>query len=106
MGKPFRENELFEKIKALLQVEYLYDQISLGAQTNEKVKTAVVTRESLMAMPADLLREIRAAIIEADMYRALAAIDRLAAHDANIAAGLRKLAQGFENQALLNLLPE
>ena len=106
VGKPFRENELFEKIKALLQVEYLYDQISLGAQTNEKVKTAVVTRESLMAMPADLLREIRAAIIEADMYRALAAIDRLAAHDANIAAGLRKLAQGFENQALLNLLPE
>ena len=106
VGKPFHENELFDKIRTLLQVEYLYDQNDHGVPTEEEQKTAVVTQESLVAMPADLLREIREAIIEADVYRALAAIDRLEAHDAGVAGGLRRLAKGYEYQALLDLLPE
>ncbi len=106
VGKPFRENELFEKIRELLQVEYLYDPQEPGAATKEEGKTAGVTRESLAAMPADLLAGIREAIIEADVYRALAAIDLLEAYDAGIAEGLRQLAKGYEYQILLDLLPE
>lgn len=106
VGKPFRENELFEKIRELLQVEYLYDQKSPGAPSEKEQKMTVLTRESLTSMPADLLREIREAIIEADVYRALTAIDRLEAHDAGISGVLRRLAKGYEYQALLDLLPE
>jgi PAS domain S-box-containing protein len=105
IGKPFLENELFDKIRALLQVDYVYSQIGLGTPLDEQ-NTACVTQKSLVAMPAGLLREIREAIIEADIYRALAAIDLLEAQDAGVARWLRRLAKGYEYQALLDLLPE
>ena len=102
IGKPFRENELFEKIKRLLALEYVYEE---KLSDIEQVTTRV-TQESLASMPADLLGEIRAAIIEADVDQALAAIDLLEAHDAGIAGELRRLAKKYEYQTLLDLLPE
>ncbi len=76
------------------------------ARKEEVKKRAQVTRKSLATMPSDLLGEIRGAIIEADVYRALAAIDLLEAYDADIARELRRLAKGYEYQDLLDLLPE
>jgi PAS domain S-box-containing protein len=103
VGKPFRENELFDKIQALLPVEYLSEQTD-PAEPGAAVTTGTVTRESLKALPAHLLHEIRTAIIEADLYRALAAIDLMESHDPAIAAGLRNLAQEYEYQTILDLL--
>jgi len=102
VGKPFRENELFEKIRKLLQLEYMYDQ----KNPEEAGARIEVTRESLATMPADLLADLRAAIVEADLYRALTVIDLLEAHDAGMTEELRSLAKGYEYQALLDLLPE
>lgn len=102
IGKPFRGNELFEKIRRLLDLEYEYEQ----KNPEEADSGTGVTQESLAAMPPGLLAEIRGAIVEADVYRALAVIDLLEAHDAGIAGELRRLAKGYEYQTLLDLLPE
>ena len=106
VGKPFRENELFAKIGDLLALEYEYDKKSPVMPTREEGTRLRVTRGSLATMPADLLSEIRAAIVEADVDKALAVIDLLKARDAGTAGELRRLAQGYEYQTLLDLLPE
>lgn len=106
VGKPYRESELFEKIQNLLGVEYLYDYVNPDQQNDDLLTPLKLTRDALCRLPAELLAEIRQGLLEADLYRALAAIDLLEPHDSVIAGQLRQLAQAFNYQAILDLLPE
>jgi len=101
IGKPFREAELFQKIHAHVGVEFQYAEDSSVAAKEE---AAELTPESLAGWPQDLIDPMREAVITADLDQLLEKIQEVEARDPRIAQGLRRLAEGFHYQKLLDLL--
>jgi PAS domain S-box-containing protein len=100
IGKPFKEAELFEKIHAHLGIEYVYAETPAGTNPEE---AAEVTTESLVGWPEDLIDPMREAVITADLDLLLAKIQVVEARDPLVARGLRRLAEDFQYQKLLDL---
>jgi PAS domain S-box-containing protein len=102
IGKPFREAELFQKIHAHTGVEYVYADEPVDAAGGSE-DAAELTPESLSAWPPELIDPLREAVITADLDQLLARIQEAEARDPRVAAGLRRLAEGFQYQKLLDL---
>ena len=102
--KPFREAELFEKIGRLLGVKYVYAEEAVSAAAKPEVLEAL-TSESLEGLPGELVRQIRESTINADLDRMLELIQEAATYDARAAHGLRSMAERFDYEKLLELLP-
>ena len=100
ISKPFREAELFQKIRAHVGVEYIFAD---GPTTAAREDAAVLTPESLAGWPRDLVEPMREAVITADLDGLLAMIQDVEARDPRTAQGLRRLAEGFQYQKLLDL---
>jgi CheY-like chemotaxis protein len=100
IGKPFQAVALFEKIHVHLGVEYLYAEEPAAAAPE---KAAELTPESLAGLAPDLIHPMREAVISADLDQLLAKIQELEARDPPLAQGLRRLAEHFEYQKLLDL---
>jgi CheY-like chemotaxis protein/anti-sigma regulatory factor (Ser/Thr protein kinase) len=100
MGKPFREGELFQKIHALLGVEYVYADEPAAAAPAE---AAELTPELLAGLPQGLIDRMREAVISADVDQLLAMIQEVGARDPRMARALRRLAEHLEYQKLLDL---
>ena len=100
IGKPFREAELFQKIHTHVGVEYLYAEEPAAAALEE---AAELTPESLAGWPQDLIDPMREAVVTADLDQLLARIQDVEARDPGVARGLRRLAEGFQYQKLLDL---
>ena len=101
ISKPFRETELFQKIHAHVGVEYVYADDDAPPVAAED--TAELTPESLAGLPQDVIDPMREAVITADLDLLLARIDDVQARDPRLARGLRRLAEGFQYQELLDL---
>src|SRR3954468_12096176 len=100
ISKPFREVELFQKIHAHVGVEYLYAEHPTAAAQEE---AAELTPASLAGWPEDLIDPMREAVIMADLDQLLARIQEVEVRDPRVAQGLRRLAEGFRYQQLLDL---
>jgi CheY-like chemotaxis protein len=100
IGKPFREAELFQKIHAHVGVEYDFAEPPAAVAPEE---AAGLSPESLAGWPQALIRPMREAVLTADLDRLLAMIQEVEARDPVIARGLRRLAEGFQYQKLLDL---
>src|SRR4029077_14206528 len=59
--------------------------------------------ESLAGLPPDLVPPMREAVIGADLDQLLVKIQEVEARDPRLAQGLRRLAERFEYQKLLDL---
>jgi CheY-like chemotaxis protein len=101
IGKPFRETELFQKIHAHVGVEYHYAEDSAPVAQEEAFE---LSPGSLATWPQDLIDPMREAVITADLDELLTRIQEVEARDPRIAQGLRRLAEGFQYQKLLDLL--
>jgi PAS domain S-box-containing protein len=100
IGKPFRETELFQKIHAHVGVEYVYADHPTAASREE---AAELTPASLAGWPRALIDPMREAVVTADLDQLLAKIQGVEARDPRVARGLRRLAEGFQYQKLLDL---
>ncbi len=100
ISKPFREVELFQKIHNHMGVQYVYDEQPTGVVQEQVTE---LTPESLATWPQDLIDPMREAVIRADLDQLLAKIQEVETRDPHIAAGLRRLAEGFQYQKLLDL---
>jgi len=100
IGKPFREAELFQKIHAHVGVEYVYAEEPAAAAQEE---AAEITPESLAGLPEELVQLMREAIIRADLDDLLEKIHEVEARAPRIAQTLRRLAEHFEYQRLLDV---
>jgi CheY-like chemotaxis protein len=100
ISKPFRDFELFQKIHTQVGVEYVYGEQSGAAGPQE---TAELTPESLAGCPRALVDSMRDAVITADLDQLLAKIHEVEARDPGVAPRLRRLAEGFQYQKLLDL---
>lgn len=105
LSKPFREAELFMKIRSQLGVEYIYSEEALEVQASRAdANVGELTAEAVAVLPAQLIGELYAATIDADRDRLLELISIAESHDANLGRGLRILAQRFDYRSLLGLL--
>ncbi len=100
IGKPFREAELFQKIQTHTGVAYQYAE----DPTEAPMETANLTHESLALWPRDLIHSMREAVITADLDLLLAKIQEVETRDPQVSQALRRLADNFEYQKLLDLL--
>jgi PAS domain S-box-containing protein len=101
ISKPFREAELFQKIHAHLGVNYLYAEEPADTAPAEASELAP---ESLEGWPQDLIQPMREAVITADLDQLLVMIQEVEARDPRVAHALRRLAEGFQYEKLLDLL--
>jgi len=104
VSKPFRESVLFEKLGALLGVEYEYEDQVDAAPVQAAKAEMDVTRERLAVLPAGLRERVRQATLVADLDTVLDLLELAKAHDADLAARLRALAERFAYPQLLELL--
>ena len=103
VSKPFRETELIEKIGRLLGAKYVYAEAASVAAEPEALEA--LTPESLAGLPNELVHQIREATVNADLDRMIQLIQLVATHDARTASGMRSLAERFDYQKLLDLIP-
>ncbi len=101
ISKPFREAELFQKIHAHLGVEYVY---AAHPAATAQEETAELAPESLAGWPHELIKPMREAVITADLDQLLAKIQEAETRDPRVAKALRRLAEGFQYEKLLELL--
>ncbi len=101
ISKPFRDAELFQKIHAQAGVEYIYAEPPTATAQEE---AAELTPESLSGWPQNLVHSMREAVVTADLDQLLAKIQEVEARDPRMAQALRRLAEGFQYQKLLDLL--
>jgi PAS domain S-box-containing protein len=100
LSKPFREADLFQKIHTHTGVEYVYAEPPTPAAQEE---AAELTPGSLAGWPEDLIDPMRDAVVTADLDQLLARIQGVEVRDPHIARELRRLAEGFQYQKLLDL---
>ena len=105
LGKPFIEAELFEKIRELLHVEYLYDDSgTAGEVAAVKSSSEIAAMLAAAKLPGELVAELQQAIADGDLDRMLVIIDRIAGHSRELADAMRSLAEHFDYQKLQNIL--
>ena len=101
IGKPFRESDLFEMIRGQLGVEYVYAADGPAPADGP----AALTPASLAGCSAELLGVLREAVVTADLDLLLARIgDVEPCCGGGVAGELRRLAEGYQYQTLLDLL--
>lgn len=100
--KPFRNDEIFDKLAKHLGVHFIYDdqpiQPAAGASTAIQ---DVFSPVSLAALPSSWLTELRQATIKADINLILSLVDQIREHNGALADMLVSLANDFEYKKIL-----
>lgn len=102
LSKPFREGELFQKIHAQLAVDYIYADDPVLADPVESIE---LQAELLTGLSPRFVHLMREAVASADFDQLLETISEVEAAHPSVAKRLRGLAEGFQYQKLLDLLP-
>jgi len=103
VSKPCREDELLEKIRARLGINYLY---AGGERQTESVAAlaSALNGEILTRLPIELMEQLRYAVRNGQNDRLDALIGKVMEQDALFAGALRDLADKYEYDALIKLL--
>jgi PAS domain S-box-containing protein len=101
ISKPFREAELFRKIHTHLGVSYDYAD---EAEPIVEEEVAELSAASVGALPISLIAALHEAVTTADLDQVLVIIDDIEGIDSSLAKRLRRLAEAFRYQDLLDLL--
>ena len=105
MGKPYKQDELFQRLARWLHVEYAYaDQDAVGPQEGNETELEAVSRTSLSKLPQEILEQMGRSAAAGYQDRLLALIDQVAALDSHVAAGLRSLVETFQYERLIDLM--
>ncbi|GAK49725.1 putative Histidine kinase [Candidatus Moduliflexus flocculans] len=101
--KPFREIEIFEMMTKHLGVQYLYeDECKPPAITNSAAKLCLP--EYLARCPAELLNELKQAIIRLNMEHIEQCVRQIRSYSDECADALTRMIENFDYQMILSLI--
>ena len=102
LGKPFRESELLEKLRAGLGIEYVY----LAATPREAAEPGgpddATAGRLRVLLPAKTVEQLRQAAGSADYGRIIGILDAVASTAPEVATVLREIVERFDYPALLD----
>jgi CheY-like chemotaxis protein len=101
--KPFREQEIFDALVRHLRMKFIFANAPRPESTPQ-APGLTLRQEQLEALPAELLRELRQAVIELDTVRTHAIIEQVTERDASLGQVLKTLAAQLGYRKLLKLL--
>jgi len=102
LRKPFREVDIFDLIHKYLGVRFVYEEKVIPPALPRDIELDPV---ALAELPAELLKKLKQAAINADMKQIILLIDEIGTYDVRLADGLNRLAYDFEYDRILELLP-
>ena len=103
MAKPFRQSELFEKIRLLTGIRYVYAESAQSDGTTTE-KSSALTKEMLNVLPTDMMKQLREAIVRGRQDQMLKLIQQVAVIDSEMSRSLQYLVSKFDYETLLQLL--
>ena len=107
IGKPFKENDLFDKIEKHLGVQYIVQtEETLTTQDDETIEAEVSHQEAIDMLPPTLVDSMREAVLNGYMSKLVELIEQVAEQDARLATRLNDLADAYEYDALFELFGE
>jgi CheY-like chemotaxis protein len=101
--KPFREQEIFDALARHLLLKFIYEKAP-GPESTPEAPGLTLRPEQLERLPAELLRELRQAVLELDTARTHAIIEQVTERDASLGRALNTLATQLGYRRLLKLL--
>jgi DNA-binding response OmpR family regulator len=101
--KPFREQEIFDALARHLRLKFIYEKAP-GPESTPEAPGLTLRPEQLDGLPAELLRDLRQAVIELDTARTQTLIEQVSARDAPLGRALNTLAAQLDYKGLLRLL--
>ena len=101
--KPFREQEIFDALTRHLHLKFIYEEATRKQSTPAPPGPAL-RPEQLDALPAELRRDLRQAVIELNTARTQALIGQVTERDALLGRALNTLATQFDYDGLWKLL--
>jgi PAS domain S-box-containing protein len=104
LSKPFKEEELFETIRLLTGVEYLYEEAGGTEIMPGAMDDFTELHRIVAALPPDLVGRMRDAVESADMDLLNELAGKLAADHPALARRAQEMAARYEYEALLELL--
>jgi signal transduction histidine kinase/DNA-binding NarL/FixJ family response regulator len=93
--KPFREEELFDKMAAHLGVRYVYEELSLPDELVRLQAQAALTPADLAPLPADWIAELRQAARGGEDRRILSLVEQIQSNHPALAQSLAALVDEF-----------
>lgn len=89
-----------------LDVRFVYEELDPGMQPppTKARQEGLITPADLQALPPEILSELQAATITADMTQILNVIEQISLHNPLAAEQLSGLANDFEYKKILNLI--
>ncbi len=110
--EPFREAEIFDLIQKHLGVRYVYEDKTIAKRPFDKLRTSQapiekgLTSESLAALPAEVLTELREAVTGLDSEESRKIIARIREDHPQLAEVLEKLVDTYRFDILQEYLEE
>ncbi len=101
LGKPFREFELLEKLRAALSIEYVYVARTLQEEPEPSDSLDVLARPRPVLLSSQTSEQLRQAAGSADYGRIIEILDVLAGTAPEAANVLREIAERFDYPGLL-----
>ena len=99
--KPFREHEIFDTLARHLHLKFIHEP---GPRQENTPEGLALRPQQLDDLPAELLQDLRQAVIELDTARTHAIIEQVTERDASLGQALNTLAAQLDYKGLLQLL--
>jgi CheY-like chemotaxis protein len=103
VAKPFKEHEIFEKMRIYLGVRYIYDDGDKRSP-HQLEQTAEVSPQALQNLPASLLGQLRQAAVRIDVKGIQALIEIVKEHHPDVAEALNTLVRAYRFDKILDVI--
>lgn len=105
LRKPFRTNDIFEIIKELLDVEYIYGnpKVNVNGETTDE-SPGILSIDDFRKLTPDTRQALREALNIGDVTEIASIIESIAESDPRLAAKLRRYTDRFRYNAVSKLL--
>ena len=102
--KPYKAQEIFEKIAQHLNVEYLYEESSNGVSEHQERLSLILDADSLQAMSPTWVERLRLAANQGNDLKVLELIKEIPVESTVLAKTLKNLAENFQFDKIIDAI--